>query len=172
MPDVSPYGSNAYGVEVRPLDYTAPYAPTTKTYHGNTIVVNGKIIGRITSWNPQPYGREVTLVRELSNVTFGRPVDAVPGIATGFTIAFTRVEVWNQETEIAMGFESLWADLADQYKPFTIFEYLFRGKDLYRVWQYAGCWFSDRNEEALSAEGNTQYIVNATLTYVSRTRVF
>ena len=171
MTNIAPYATNAFGIQTPGLDFTVPDAPTTKTYHGASIVVDGNIVGRITSWNPSgAYTRAVNLVRELSHVTWGRPVDIVPGISEGYTIAFTRVEVWEQEIELTLGYSSVWDDLADQDRPFTIFEYLFRGAALYRVWRYAGCWFSDRNEDAQTADGDGIFRANCTLMYVQRSR--
>jgi hypothetical protein len=171
MPNASPFANNAYGVQVRPLDYSVPDAPTTKTYHGKSIVVNGNIVGRVTSWNPSAaYTRAGTHQFEMSHLTFGRPVDYVPGIITGPTIALTRTEVWFEELDIALGYTPVWNDLADQDRPFEIYEYLFRGTNLYRVWRYTGCWFQDRNEEAFTAEGDGVVRVNATIAYVSRIR--
>jgi len=171
MPNIAPYGTNAFGIQTPGLDFTVPDAPTTKTYHGASIVVDGNIIGRITSWNPSgAYTRTVNLVRELSHVTWGRPVDIVPAISDGYTIAFTRVEVWEQEVELTLGYSNVWDDLSDQDRPFTVFEYLFRGPTLYRVWRYAGCWFTDRNENAQEAAGDGIFTANCTLMYVQRTR--
>lgn len=171
MPNISPYGANSYGITSPGLDYTVPDAPTTKTYHGASIVVNGNIVGRITSWQPSPYNKTVNLVREVSHTTWGRPVDIVPAIAEGYTVALTRTEVWFQELEIALGYPAVWNDLADQDRPFTVSEYLFRGQTLYRVWQYSGCWFTERNENAIEAEGDGRFIANASLMYVDRSRV-
>jgi len=171
MANISPYATNAFGIQTPALDYTVPDAPTTKVYHGASIVVNGNIVGRITSWNPSgAYNREANHVYEVSHVTWGRPVDIVPGRSTGYTIAVGRTEVWFQELEIALGYPAVWDDLSDQDRPFTIFEYLFRGSTLYRVWRYAGCWFQDRNEAEYSAEGDGRVTLTATILYVQRTR--
>ncbi len=167
MPSVTPYGENPFGVRVKPLDYSHPHAPKTKTYHGVTIVVDGKIVGRVQNWNPTT-SRGGTHIRELSVATFGRPVDYVPGIAEGFTISCSRTEVWNEELEIALGYPGVWSDLTDQDRPFTSDEYWFRGRDVYRVWKYLGCWFQDRNEDAYDAAGDAVVKTNPTLAFVSR----
>lgn len=171
MASPSPYAGNPHGVRVRPLDFDAPGAPTIKTYHGISIVVSGRIIGRIHSWNPQMYQRGGTPIYELSHLTFGRPVDYVPSVNTGYTISFTRTEIWNQEIEIAMGYPAVWADLIDQNRPFSIQEYLFRGSVVYRVWSYSGCWFTARNEEGFQDQPDAPRImVNGELAFVSRVR--
>lgn len=171
MPNTSPYGTNAFGIQVRPLDFTVPDAPTTKTYHGASIVADGNIVGRITSWQPNgAYTREGNHQYELSHTTWGRPVDYVPGRSTGYTVTFVKTEVWGQEVELTLGYSDVWDDLSDQDRPFTIFEYLFRGTELYRVWRYAGCWFQDRNEDAQTADGDGVFRANCTLAYVQRTR--
>lgn len=173
-PSASAGSTNPFGVEVPSLDFNAPDAPTTKTYHGVSIVVNGSIIGRITSWQPSnAYTRGGEHVFELSHRTWGHPVDYVPGKAEGFTLSIARAEVWNAEMERALGLVGAggqFTTLLDQNRPFTINEYLFRGQELYRQWVYRGCWFQDKNPSAYEAEGNGIISVDATIAYVSRTR--
>lgn len=170
MASPTPYAANPHGVRVRPLDFDAPGAPTIKTYHGISIVVNGRIVGRIQSWNPQMYSRNGSHVYELNHLTFGRPVDYVPSINTNYNISVSRVEVWSQEFEIALGYPAVWADLIDQNRPFSMQEYLFRGSAVYRVWLYSGCWFTGRNEQGFTAEGDAKTIVDGQIAFVSRTR--
>lgn len=171
MASPTPYATNAFGVRTKPLDFTADGAPTTKTYHGLAIVVAGKIVGRVESWQPQMYSRGGGHVHELNAFTFGRPVDYVPGVATNFTVQCSRTEVWNQEFEKALGFSAVFADLIDQDRPFSVHEYIYKGTELYRVWVYSGCWFQDRNEEAVQSTSDApKYMVNATIAFVSRTR--
>lgn len=165
-----PYAANPHGVRVRPLDFDAPGAPTIKTYHGISIVVGGRIVGRIASWNPQMYARDGSHVYELSHLTFGRPVDYVPSVNRNYTISVSRVEVWSQEFEIALGYPAVWADLIDQNRPFSMQEYLFRGSTVYRVWLYSGCWFTNRNEDAFDREGDAIFKVNGEVAFVSRQR--
>lgn len=174
-PSVNAGSTNPFGVEVTPLDFTVNDAPTTKIYHGASIVVNGNIIGRIQSWHPAgAYNRAGTHIYEVSHRTWGLPVDYVPGRAEGFNIAVTRVEVWNAEFERAVGLsDAQFNTLMDQNRPFTIDEFLFRGNDgaPYRVWRYQGCWFADKNEDAQTADGDGVFRVTATINYVSRTRI-
>lgn len=174
MPNPSPFATNAFSVQTQGIDYTDASAPTTMTYHGTSIVVKGAIVGRITSWQPSgAYTREGVHVYELNKNTWGRPVDYVPGKSTGFTIAFVRAEVWGQETEVALGLVKagdVFSDLSDQVRPFVVQEYLFKGQSVYRVWQYSGCWFQDRNQEAQTSDGDGVMRTNATLAYVSRIR--
>jgi len=172
--------TNPFGVEVDPLglDAGSPGSPTgvTKTYHGATIIVDSvggrRVVGRITSWQPTAYSREGVHVYELSHKTWGRPVDYVPGKATGFTIALVRTEVWFDELEIALGLTQgtgVFRDLMDQVVPFSVKEELYRGDSgLYRTWIYEGCWFQEKNSDAYSADGDARITVNATLAYVSR----
>lgn len=167
---ITPFADNAYGVRTRPINFDAPGAPTTMTYHGISVVVNGKAVGRIQSWNPQMYQRNGELVYELSKFTFGRPVDYVPSINTGYTINGSHMEVWNGEMELALGFSGVFSDLIDQDRPFTVQEYLFRGNDVYRTWVYQGCWFTSKNYEAWTAEGNAKVMVNFDISFVSRLR--
>ena len=174
MANVNPYGNNAYGISVKPLELDVADAPTTMSYHGTSIVVNGNIIGRISSWQPN-VTRQGKLVYEVSHVTWGRPVDYVPGISEGYTISVGRTEVWNEEFEVALGLTTAgnpFNDLSDQTRPFTIYEYIFKGKDLYRVWVYLGCWFKSKNLTAVTNEGDGIVAVDgAEIAFVSKNRI-
>lgn len=165
----SPYGANNFSVKVNPIEATAVGAPSTMFYHGGTIVVNGNIVGRINTWQPAgAYTREATHVYEVSKETWGLPVDIVPGRATGFNITWTRSEVWTQELELALGYQALWSNLTDQTRPFTANEMLFRGANAYRTWTYYGCWFTEKNPNEWSSEGNGIMQVSCNMAYVSR----
>jgi len=172
MPNPSPFGTNNYGVSSQTLDYTDVQAPQTMSYHGAAICVQGNIVGRIQSWNPEgAYNRDGEHVYELSRVTIGKPVDYVPGKITGLTVSFARTEVWGQELELALGFNSVWADLTDQTRPFIVQEFLFKGNDPYRIYQHNGCWMKTKNPEGWTADGNYIFKVSGQLAYVSRIRV-
>jgi hypothetical protein len=164
------YASNNHGVGNKPsrINFDAPGSVTSKTYHGISIVVDGNIIGRIQTWAPQMYSREGEWVYELNHLTFGRPVDYVPGINSNYTVNCSRVEVWNEELEKALGYPSVWADLIDQDRPFTVQEFLFRGSQVNKVWTYTGCWFKEKNIEQFQAKETPQVMVTATLAFVSR----
>lgn len=166
---ISPF-PNPYNARVNPLEHSKT-ANTTMTYHGGAIVANGRVVGRIKDWTPGKFQRTITEVREVTNTTFGVPVDNVPGISSGYTVSFTRSEVWAEELETVLGFGSTWNSLADQTKPFEAFEYLYRGDTPYRVWLYKGCWFSDKSPNAWSAEGNGIIEVACEFAYVVRHRV-
>jgi len=106
---------------------------TTKTYHGVSIVAgagqNKNIIGRIQSWQPDSYTRDGIHLYELSDKFWGRPVEYIPGKATGYTIAVTRAELWQGEMERAFaGASNLFDDLIDQNFSFTVKEFWIRGK--------------------------------------------
>jgi len=162
--------SNEFGVVVSPIDYTKPGTPTTKVYHGTSIEVGGVRIGRINSWSPQVYSRAATHVWEINRDTWGRPVDIVPGNNEGYTISMARTEVWDQEIEIEFGYD-LFDDLMDQTFPFEGREFLFKGSAVYRQWLYAGCWFTDRNESEVAAQGDGIISVNASIQFVNRSRL-
>lgn len=169
MANPSPFGTNGFGVTSQSLDYTDPNNLQTMSYHGAQIVVNNAIIGRIQSWQPDgAYNRDGEHVYELSRVTIGKPIDYVPGKATGFTVSFTRTEIWNQEFELALGFGSVFADLTDQTSPFTVQEFLYQGQNVYRVWEYRGCWLKAKNPEAWTSDGNYVHRVTGQLAYVAR----
>ena len=149
----------------------------TKTYHGIAIInSDGQIIGRIQSFTPKPYARDLTKVYELNPYTFGRPIDIVPGKETGRSISCSRVEVWDEEMELAFGPDSdnarvgnaEWIDLAEQTVPFILQEALFRGAARYHSWQYLGCWFESKTYGNIEAEGDAKYRVDCELQYVIR----
>lgn len=168
---LDPWGTNPHGVTVDPIDWDADNAPYAKTYHGLTIVCNGQLIGRITSWNPSEQTRENLHVYELSYYTFGRPVDIVPGRCTGYTITGTSAEMWDKEIERRFeGDTSIqqYSDLMDQKRGFTIYEHWFKGVTAYKTWVYYGCWFNSKGDEGYQAEGEARVVTNFNLTYVSR----
>lgn len=160
--------SNAFSVTVPPLDFTKAGAPTTQSVHGIAITVNGQIIGRIQNWNVQIYARVVTHVRELNKDTFGRPVDAVPAINEGYTASGQRAEVWKEELEKACGYAQVFEDLIDQTFPFSIKELWFRGRTIYRISDYLGCWFTDTNLDAWDVGGDAIVRRNFNLLFVSK----
>lgn len=172
MPSPSPYATNSFAVQTQAIDFTKEGSPTVQMYHGGTIVVNDKIVGRIQTWQSAgAYTREGSHVYELNGSTWGLPVDYVPGRATGFNVTFTRSEVWGQELELALGYTAVWANLTDQTFPFTAREYLYRGADPYRIWSYLGCWFVEKTPNEWSAEGDGKITVSCGMAYVSRKRV-
>ena len=162
------FAGNAFGQVTEALDYTSPYAPTAKTYHGIALVLNGNVIGRIQQWQREIYKRATKLVRELNNLTFGRPVDNVPGINNGYTISAQVAEMWNKEIEIQSGYTTRWTDLISQTAPIEAQEFWFRGAGPYEVWTYLGCWITDRDETQMSAEGDTIVMANLNMSFVSR----
>jgi len=174
VPSLSPFALNPYSVTNVPrLDYTNALAPTTKVYHGASIVVNNNIVGRVQSWQPTQYQREGVLKYELSHNTWGRPVDYVPGKVGGRTVAMTRTEVWYQELEIALGWPAVFEDLMDQTYPWVTDEYLYRGgpANLYRLWRVIACWFSTKDSSSWESEGDGVETVQAQINYVNRIRI-
>lgn len=163
--------NNNYGVKVTPLEMQRADAPTVQLYHGASIVANNNVIGRVTSFQAAgAYTREGAHIYEVSNQTWGVPVDYVPGRATGFNVTLARIEVWQQELEIALGFGSVFENLTDQTRPFELQEYIFRGQEVYRTWKYLGCWLTSRTNNAMEAEGDGIIRVDAEINYVSRIR--
>lgn len=156
--------------EVNALEYNGDNALTTKVYHGVSITAgDSQVIGRIQSWQPDSYTREGLHLYELANISWGRPVEYVPGKATGYTIAVTRAEVWNAEMEKAFGYTKLFDDLMDQTKPFQIKEFWLQGnKGVKQIWQYRGCWFQNKNMDAVTSDGDGVTRISATIAYVSR----
>lgn len=158
--------------DVAPLDYKTGESLTTKVYHGVSITAgDNKIIGRIQSWQPDAYTREGIHLYELADLSFGRPVEYIPGKATGYTIAIARAEVWNSEMEIAFGFSRTFNDLIDQARPFSLSEYWIKGTaGTSQIWEYKGCWFTGKNMDAITSDGDGVTKISATLAYVSRNR--
>jgi len=170
MPSASPFATNTYQVQTPSLDFQQE--GDSISYHGASIVVQGNLIGRIQSWQPDgAYNRDGEHVYELNKNTTGRPIDYVPGKATGFTVSFARVEAWGQEFERALGFDNVFSDLTDQTRPFVVQEFLYQGTQPYRVFQYSGCWLKSKNPEAWTSDGNYIHKISGQLAYVSRIRV-
>ena len=153
------------------------FLPKTKTYHGIVIKANGTTpVGRISEYTPKFMARTLTPVYELSASTFGRPIDYVPSKEEGREITCSRVEVWNEEYEIAFGATSSeWRDLCDQYQPFSIHESWQyggtspsgAGQD-YRTWIYSGVWIASKDLDAFSSEGDAIVKASVTMNYVVR----
>lgn len=151
----------------------APYQPTTMVYHGMSIAVkapggNAIEIGRVQSWNPQGMTRQVVHKREISKTDFGRPVDIIPGVADGYTISMSRVEVWNNELEIVLGYKDPWRDLMDQQWPVDFYEFLYKGNSLYRCWVYPNAWCQSYNRQDISADGDGIISVTADFAHMPK----
>ncbi len=171
-PNIIGYNKNVDAIQ--PFAESIPGAPTSKLYHGLEISMDNRVVGRIRSWNPNAYSRGGNHVYELNRHSFGRPVDYVPSVAEGFTIAMARTEIWGEELEVAIGQVSsgnIWDDLTSQTRPFTIDERIYRGTTPYRHWKYTGCWFKEKNEEAVDAQGDGIYVVSCTIAYIQRVNV-
>jgi hypothetical protein len=173
MPPIQ--ASNRFNIEAnRPpisIDFDAPYAPTTMTYHGFSLQVGGVTIGRFTEWTPQDLDRAATPTRELNALTFGQPVDTVPGIADNWTLSWGRVEVWNEEVEKALGEEDIYTSLLHQTRPFAVDEVFLRGLSLYRQFRYLGVWFTGKSTDAFSADGDGIIRVSGTFAFTNRIRI-
>jgi hypothetical protein len=163
-------GNNFAVKDVKPFEYKGDDAMTTKTYHGVSIVAGlsgSTIIGRVQSWQPDAYTREGVHLYELADRSWGRPVEYIPGKSTGFTIAVTRAEVWDGEMEKAFGFKTAFNDLIDQNRPFTIREFWLKGSTTYHIWTYRGCWFTSKNYDALTSDGDGITKISGTIAYTS-----
>lgn len=170
MANPSAFATNTYQVQSQSLDYQQ--VGDSMTYHGAAIVVQGNLVGRIQSWQPDgAYNRDGEHVYELNKNTIGKPMDYVPGKATNFTVSFARVEAWGKEFELALGEQNVYADLTDQRKPFVIQEFLYKGNQPYRLFQYNGCWLRSKNPEAWTSDGNYIHKISGQIAYVSRLRV-
>lgn len=167
--------TNRFNIEASrpsvPVNFDAPYAPTAQTYHGFAVQVDGVTIGRITDWTPVSLDRDITPVYELNPKTWGQPVDQVPGKATTFQVAFSRVEVWGEEIEKAFGAQDVYSLLLDQNAPFTIDEFYSRGNVPYRLFRYLGCWFSSKSVDGFSSEGDAIIKISGDITFVNRVRI-
>lgn len=176
--------SNDWGVEVFAL-HDASRTGANMTFHGVSIgagrdevggISGSKIapVGRITSWQPQVYTRSAQHTYELGSTTFGRPVDLTPATNTGYSVSMSRVEVWEQEAEVAFGLttsDSVFEDLMDQDRPFRADEVLLRNTTLYRHWRYRGCWFTNLNPNGYEAEaGDVRITRTGEFMFVRRSR--
>lgn len=179
MAEYSTSGSrNRLGIVGTQLDYKghAGYVPDVITYSGLTIAVGGadgkpQAIGRIQSWNRDAMTRTMTMKWELSRESNGRPIEIVPGKADGYSISIERIEIWEQEFEIALGYPFVFADLMDMRWSVDLLEYKYRGDELYRLWKYPNCWINSLSEGQPSSEGDGIYIASASLNYLPRIRI-
>ncbi|MFA5135488.1 MAG: hypothetical protein WC505_06920 [Patescibacteria group bacterium] len=170
--DYAKYASNSVGVVTEPLNYTHPQAPTEKTYHGIAISINGAVVGRVQSWNNKGgKTREASHVYELNNRTFGRPVDVVPGVAKGYTIAASALELWGKEIEFILGSSTRYIDLVSQTAPFTAEEFWHRGSNPYETWTYLGCWMTDMDQSEFKSDGDAKVTTNVNFTYTARMHI-
>lgn len=170
MPPIA--AKNQFGVDRSlPIDYSNKYAPTTQSYHGFSISVNGVTIGRFTEWTPQALDRDVTLLYELNAKTWGQPVDAVPGKANTFTVGFGRAEVWGEEIEKAFGEADVYTLLVNQNAPFAIDEVYYKGFELYRQYRYLGCWFNSKSFDAFTADGEGIIRISGEFTFVNKIKM-
>jgi len=163
--------TNPYGISrgSSALDVTAPDAPNTQTYHGFSIQIGGKTIGRITEWTPVQLDREINHIFELNADTWGQPVDIIPGRATNFDLAFARAEVWGQDAEVAFGLaDDVFSLLIDQRAPFQIREVYKYGSTIVRQVNYRGCWFKEKNVTQFTGEGDGIIKIDGTIAFVNR----
>jgi len=177
---------NDWGVEVF-ANYDSARSNSNQSFHGVSIgagrddsggLAGGAIapVGRITSWQPQLFQRSAVHTYELSALTYGRPIDITPASNTGYTVSMTRVEVWEQEAEVAFGLtdsDEVWEDLMDQDRPFRADEVLLRNITLYRHWRYLGAWFTTLNPNGFDVEGgggDTRVIRTGEFMFVRRSR--
>lgn len=167
--------SNKFAVESQrtiPIDYSAPYAPVTQSYHGFGIQVDGVYIGRITEWTPIQMARPGVHIRELNPNTYGQPVDFVPGQEENFALAFARAEVWGEEMERAVGFNDVFTLLVNQNRPFIVDEVYKRGNSVYRKYRYLGCWFTSKSQQPFQSEGGDSVIrINGEIAFVNRQKL-
>lgn len=164
--------ANDFGVTVPAVELNM-----TKTYHGLSIISeSGQIVGRVQSFSPKVAQRDGSLVYELNAQTWGRPIDYVPGKEGGRSLSCSRIEVWNEEMEIAFGPANdiarnggvEWMDLCEQTQPFIFQEAWFKGNSRYRAWEYLGCWFTSKSFSGFSAEGDAKVVADCEMAYVIR----
>lgn len=169
MPSTVPFAPNVYGVTTAPLDSSAPDFPAGQTYHGFFMVEprTQALVGRLQSFQTTHYSRGGTHVYELNAFTAGHPVEYIPTIADQFMAHFVHGELWNGEIELALGYPAVFADLTDQTSAFELEEWLQRGKDLYRIWRYSGCWFRSKNREEHTVSGDYQIKIRGDIAFVN-----
>jgi hypothetical protein len=167
--------SNKFNVEANrpavPINFAAPYAPTSMTYHGFSIQVSGVTIGRITEWQPQQLDRDFTHVSELNAKTWGQPVDGVPGGAKNFTLSFARAEVWGEEAEKAFGETTVYTLLTNQNTPFSVDEVFTKGLQAYRRFRYLGCWWTSKNMDQFTADGDGIVRISGEVAFINKIRI-
>jgi hypothetical protein len=169
--------TNQYGITSPSLDFEghAGYVPESKIWHGLSIAVgsgNNQVqVGRLQTWSPDAMTRAVVQKYELSAETYGRPVESVPGRAEGYTISTQRVELWENEFEKALGYPDVFADLMDMRWAVDLYEYLYKGKSLYRLWKYPVCWMGSLQEIEKGSDGDGIITASANFTYLPRIKI-
>lgn len=167
-----------FGITSPQLDYEghAGYVPESMVYSGLTIAVGAQdgspqAIGRIQSFQRDASTRQMTMKWELNKDTFGRPVDIIPGKADGYSMSIERIEIWEQEFEIALGYPFVFSDLMDMRWSVDLYEYRYRGNELYRLWKYPNCWINSLSDGQPSSEGDGAYTASASLNFLPRIRI-
>lgn len=169
--------TNQYGISALQLDFEGHkgYVPETKIWHGLSIAVgsgnNQRQVGRLQTWTPDAMTRTVTQKYELSAETFGVPIDSIPGRAEGFTLSTSRVELWGNELELALGYPDVFSTLMDMRWAVDLYEYLYKGKELYRLWKYPVCWMNNLQEIDKGADGDGIITATANFTYLPRIKL-
>lgn len=145
---------------------------------GAGITGTGSIasVARIQSWNAQVFARNVTHTKELSINAFGKPVEATPGASSaGYNVDFSRIEVWEEEAEVAFGLtdsSEIFEDLMDQDQSFQADEVLMRGTSVYRHWRYHSCWLTSLEGSSFESDGSDARITRSGgFMFVRRERV-
>lgn len=159
-------------VRVQPLDLSATDAPVTQIYWGFDIVVDGSVVGNLTSWQPAGSNMAATHTREISFKRARLPIDLVPGMVDGFTVSIAGQEIWDEELELRLGYASVWENLSDQTRPFTVRAIQYRGSSVYKIEVYRGCYITSKNIAGFEAEGDGVVRFDAEITYVSKTIIF
>jgi len=140
-----------------PIDLT-PRIPITpggaKTTHMLLLKVNGRVIGRIQSWQPTQ-SRSVERIFELNPLTTGRAVDLVPGVVTEDNISAERVELFRLPVEEIFGdFGRGFVHLSEQRFPFSVEEHWFLPNGEVVTKKYVGCFLESANPGAYTASGD------------------
>lgn len=139
-----------------------------RTSHAISISAGGRTIGQIQTWAPTQ-SKTITPAYELRSESSGNVTENVPGNITGLTIQVSRYDLFASKMEEVWGSsKALWM-LSNQLVPLQITE-KWSSPGLTESFVYYGCWFSQLGRN-MQAQGDRIVLVNATLAYVTCTKM-
>lgn len=178
LDDVSQNAASQFGIDLSLLDDAL--APDrvprtrTRTSHGLTLRVGGRIIGAVNAL-AHTHNRQLDDVWEIDRAAVGAaPADIVPQNVTGRRLTISRYDLYIGLMEEVMSATGEIIVLSDQFRPFslrTVWQssvgIVLGGR---RIYVYEGCWFEDIGRAVRSTDDRIVN-VNATIRYQTRRRV-
>jgi len=139
-----------------------------RTSHAISIRAGRTTIGQIQTWAPTQ-SKTITPAYELRSESSGTVTENVPGNITGLTIQVSRYDLFTSKMEEVWGTSAALWMLSNQLTPLEITE-KWSSPGLNESFVYYGCWFSQLGRN-MQAQGDRIVLVNATLAYVTCTKM-